>query len=115
MWELRASRDGTHKMEAINTRSGKKVRFGALGYSDFLLHGDIARRDRYLKRHIEREDWTDPDTAGFWSRWILWGPSIRLRENANLVAYLLGEPVKVRGMPSTNLSKRSVGKRAIAK
>ena len=49
-----------------------KVRFGARGMSDFTKHRDEARKMLYLKRHAAREDWKDPLTAGFWSRWILW-------------------------------------------
>jgi len=52
---------------------GKKtVYFGATGYSDFTIHKDEARKDRYLKRHEKNENWNDPLTAGFWSRHVLW-------------------------------------------
>lgn len=50
----------------------KTVHFGAKGYSDFTLHGDEARKTRYLNRHREKEDWNNPMTAGALSRWILW-------------------------------------------
>jgi len=50
----------------------KTVHFGAAGMSDYTLHGDEERKRRYLERHAKREDWTDPHTAGFWSRWLLW-------------------------------------------
>jgi hypothetical protein len=50
----------------------KTIHFGATGYSDFTLHKDKKRRDRYDNRHRAREDWTDPLTAGFWAKWILW-------------------------------------------
>ena len=40
--------------------------------SDCALQGDEKRKTRYLERHAKREDWTDPHTAGFWSRWLLW-------------------------------------------
>jgi len=48
------------------------VQFGAKGYQDFTIHNDEERKQRYLARHRAREDWTDPLTAGFWSRWVLW-------------------------------------------
>ena len=53
---------------------GKKIHFGASGYSDFTKHQDPARRDRYDQRHIRNENWTITGiaTAGFWSKWILW-------------------------------------------
>ena len=52
---------------------GKKtVSFGAAGMSDFTKHKDTERKQRYLDRHKSRENWSDPTTAGFMSRWITW-------------------------------------------
>lgn len=48
------------------------VRFGAQGYSDYTIHRDKARRERYIARHAAREDWNNPCSAGALSRWILW-------------------------------------------
>lgn len=57
---------------------GKKVHFGATGYSDFTLHRDSARKQRYIARHSKREDWNNPRTAGALSRWVLWNkPSLK--------------------------------------
>jgi hypothetical protein len=50
----------------------KKVYFGAAGYSDYLQHNDDKRKERYIKRHEKIENWNNPTTAGFWSRWLLW-------------------------------------------
>lgn len=52
----------------------RTVHFGAAGYSDFTIHKDEERRQRYVARHAAREDWTiaGVGTAGFWSRWLLW-------------------------------------------
>jgi hypothetical protein len=50
----------------------KTVHFGARGMSDYTLHKDKARRDRYDARHSRRENWDDPFTAGALSKWILW-------------------------------------------
>jgi hypothetical protein len=56
---------------------GKTVHFGAAGMSDYTLHGDEMRKERYLRRHQKRENWKDIHTAGFWSRWLLWNkPSL---------------------------------------
>lgn len=31
------------------------------------------KRENYLKRHgAGQENWSDPMSAGFWSRWVLW-------------------------------------------
>ena len=54
--------------------TGKKVDFGAVGYEDYTIHLDPDRKDRYVARHQARENWNKSgiDTAGFWSRWLLW-------------------------------------------
>lgn len=57
----------------------KTVYFGATGYSDYTKHKDKDRMKRYDNRHRARENWTKSgiDTAGFWSKWILWSkPSL---------------------------------------
>ena len=50
----------------------KKVSFGAKGMSDYTIHKDPVRRNRYILRHQPREDWTDPLKPGTLSRYILW-------------------------------------------
>jgi hypothetical protein len=52
---------------------GKKtIPFGQKGASDYTIHRDPERKDRYINRHKPREDWADPRTAGFYSRFVLW-------------------------------------------
>jgi len=51
----------------------KTIHFGAAGMSDYTKHKDDKRKARYIARHKKREDWTDPFTSGYWSRWLLWG------------------------------------------
>ena len=52
---------------------GKKtVSFGSAQHSDFTKHKDPERKQRYLDRHKKNENWSDPTTAGYLSRWILW-------------------------------------------
>jgi hypothetical protein len=51
--------------------SPKTTHFGAAGYSDYTIHHDEERRERYLKRH-STEDWTDPTSAGTLARFVLW-------------------------------------------
>jgi len=57
------------------------VDFGSKKGKTFLDHNDVKKKENYLKRHgavnnkallSNSEDWTDPFTAGFWSRWLLW-------------------------------------------
>lgn len=51
----------------------KTINFGAKGMNDYTITGDDKAKKRYLLRHSGMgEDWNDPETAGFWSRWILW-------------------------------------------
>lgn len=67
----------------ITTPNKKKVHFGQKGASDYTKHKDPERKEKYISRHAgsdsgntsSREDWTKSglDTAGFWSRWLLWG------------------------------------------
>ena len=85
--------------------NGKKVDFGQKGYSDFTIHGNPMRMRLYVRRHgglipkttmderdpmkvtkkmlrvirSDKEKWgrSGLDTAGFWSRWLLWSdPSL---------------------------------------
>ena len=56
----------------VGTGAEKTVHFGHAAYSDFTIHRDEARKQRYVARHSAREDWTDPTTAGALSYWILW-------------------------------------------
>ena len=75
--------DNKHKYYII-TSSGRKVYFGAKAYSDFTIHKDPARKQRYIDRHKEKENWTKSgiDTAGFWARWLLWNkPTIETSYN----------------------------------
>jgi len=73
---LKEANDGKHKyiVTLLNNKTGreKNIKFGAFGFSDYTQHKDVKRKTLYEARHIVREDWTDPGTAGFWSKWILW-------------------------------------------
>lgn len=62
-----------------NTENGreKTTHFGAKGMSDYTIHKDPKRKERYIKRHKVRENWNDPTSAGALSRWVLWNkPSL---------------------------------------
>ena len=50
----------------------KKVSFGQAGASDYTMHKDNERKQRYIQRQQKREQWDNPNTAGFWSRWATW-------------------------------------------
>ena len=64
--------DKPDKKFFIITSTGRKIYFGSANMSDFTLHKDPERKNRYIQRHQKRENWNDKDTAGFWSRWYLW-------------------------------------------
>jgi len=66
--------DKPNKKYYIITNNNKKVYFGQASASDFTLHKNEARKQLYINRHKNNENWTKSgiDTAGFWSRWILW-------------------------------------------
>ena len=61
--------------------NGKRVDFGAAGMSDFTKHKTPSRMRSYVKRHGGMgETWGKKglQTAGFWSRWLLWSkPSLK--------------------------------------
>lgn len=69
-------RQGKKYVAELQDNTGKKhvVHFGATGYEDFSTHHDDVRKERYLARHVMREDWKKSGvlTPGFWSRWVLW-------------------------------------------
>lgn len=57
----------------LNTPTGAHlIHFGSPEHANYTTHKDPERRLRYIARHAKREDWTDPTTAGYWSRWLLW-------------------------------------------
>jgi hypothetical protein len=72
---LRKSLKAGKKYDAVfitdNDRE-KVVSFGAAGMSDFTLHHDEERKERYVNRHRKNEHWDKPDTPGALSRFILW-------------------------------------------
>jgi hypothetical protein len=72
------------KLDAIFTYDDGKTKvvpFGASNFSDYTIHHDKDRRQRYITRHSKNEQFNNPMTAGSLSRWILWGDSINLETN----------------------------------
>lgn len=65
--------DKPKKKFFIITNEGKRVYFGSTGYEHYTNgHLDIQRRNAYILRHSKRENWNDPNTAGWWSLKFLW-------------------------------------------
>ena len=50
----------------------KTISFGASGMSDYTIHKDDERKQRYLDRHRKNENWADYNTAGFYAKNLLW-------------------------------------------
>jgi hypothetical protein len=68
------------KKKYVATVGNKHIEFGAAGYSDYTVHKNIERKERYLARHSKREDYTKQgiDTAGYDAKYVLWNkPTIQ--------------------------------------
>ena len=73
--EIKKSNRAGKKMMAIfydNNKRVKTIHFGQEGASDYTIHHDEARRQRYIDRHKKSEDWNNPMTAGTLSLFVLW-------------------------------------------
>ena len=77
-WKLErpSKRSGKKWKVRVPTSSGrgKTVAFGDATMSDYTIHKDKARRERYRTRH-QHDRIDDPYAPGFWSWWSLWGES----------------------------------------
>jgi len=60
------------KFQITDVDTGKTIHFGAKGYSDYTIHKDVERKNRYIARHKPRENFNDLNTAGAWAKWISW-------------------------------------------
>jgi hypothetical protein len=72
---LTKSKKRDKKYQMVFYKDGEKIRtthFGSRGMSDFTIHEDPARKERYLLRHEKRENWDNIMTSGALSRWITW-------------------------------------------
>ena len=71
--EIQKSTNKDKKYKAVI--DGKKtIHFGQKGAEDYTMHKDKERKERYIQRHKKRENWGlgGVDTAGFYSKNILW-------------------------------------------
>ena len=77
------SKKENKQFDLLNENKEYILSFGAKGYSDYTIHKDFERKQRYINRHSPvktNEDWHKSGlyTAGFWSRYLLWNlPSLR--------------------------------------
>jgi hypothetical protein len=80
---IKKSNKPDKKMDAII--DGKKtVSFGQKNASDYTLHKDDDRKNRYINRHKDKEDWglSGIKTAGFYAKNILWNKKT-IQESVN--------------------------------
>lgn len=68
---LESAIDKKHKWIAY-FKDGRKTKFGAYGASDYTIHKDIERRNRYRQRHKKDLETNDPYRPGYLSYYILW-------------------------------------------
>ena len=71
---LKKSNRKDKKYNVIFVKDGKKynIHFGAKGMSDYTKHKDRYRKYLYEMRHIRNENWQNLESAGAWSKWLLW-------------------------------------------
>lgn len=81
---VKSSRQNKKYDAIIHREDGrtKTVPFGQAGASDYTLHKDKDRKERYIARHesMERKYWNAEgyEQASFYSRFILWNlPSLK--------------------------------------
>jgi len=65
---------------------GTRVRFGQPNATTYVDGATEQQKAAYLARHgspLSREDWspTGRQTAGYLSRWVLWGPTRNMAAN----------------------------------
>ena len=60
------------KNKKFKITNGKTLNFGQKGASDFTIHKDPKRKKNYINRHKTREDFNDLNSAGAWSKNLLW-------------------------------------------
>ena len=61
----------------------KTIPFGARGMSDYTIHRDDERKERYINRHKKNEDWDNIYTAGF-GRKIFFGTRKQLQNQLKI-------------------------------
>ena len=69
---LESNRAGKRYMVGWESRT---IHFGQKGAHTFADGASAAKRDQYIARHGAAkagQNWSDPATPGFWSRWVLW-------------------------------------------
>ena len=85
------------KRYSVVNPDGKRINFGAEGGSTFIDHKDEKKKKAWIARHSKmNENWTysGRDTAGFWSRYLLWSAD-NLRDAIKYIKNRFGIEVKL--------------------
>ena len=65
-----------YMVKYVNPKTGNinTIHFGSAGMDDYTITKNLNQKNRYIKRHQSREDWTINGiyTPGYWAYWILW-------------------------------------------
>lgn len=71
---IKESTNKSKKWQATFDKNGQTIteHFGASGMSDYTIHKDKDRRNRYIARHLVDLRTKDPTRAGYLSMFILW-------------------------------------------
>ena len=68
--------DKKYMVKYVNPTTGNinTIQFGSAGMDDYTIKKNLNQKNRYIKRHQKREDWSISGiyNAGFWSRYLLW-------------------------------------------
>ena len=70
----KSTRQGKKMVAIFYDEAKKKLKtthFGAVGYNDFTITGDLQAKMNYLQRHKKNENWNDYMSAGACSYWCL--------------------------------------------
>lgn len=71
-YHLHRSDKKDKKYYVVAPNSKKKIYFGAAGYSDYTKNKSDVKKNAYIARHKVNENFNDLNSAGAWSRWLLW-------------------------------------------
>ena len=83
------SHNGSNK-RLVAVFENKRVQFGQSGGTTYVDGASEQKKSAYLARHgspLSREDWgpSGRETAGYLSRWVLWGPTRNLAANVRRI------------------------------
>ena len=60
------------KKYRVYLREGTHIDYGAVGMSDYLIHKDEKRRERFHQRFKNNKGYNDRNSGLFYSRYLLW-------------------------------------------